>query len=58
MLNTLLPDRLSSEEVAARIKAALKDAGIKALITGARISAIFPDGQNVCYEQLELDTEV
>jgi hypothetical protein len=50
------PQRLTEEEVVWRIKGVLKAAGIEAFITDARISAVFPDGAEAFYQQLELDT--
>ena len=48
---------LSSEEVSERIANVLRDAGIRALITGAAISAKFPDGESALFKDLEVDTE-
>jgi hypothetical protein len=54
-LNTATP--IDGDEVAERLKGILKAAGVAMLITGARVSAIFPDGSVARYQELHMDTE-
>jgi hypothetical protein len=49
--------KLTGDEVAERLKGILKAAGVKMLITDARVSAYFPDGSLAHYQELEMDTE-
>jgi hypothetical protein len=48
---------IDGDEVAERLKGILKAAGVKMLITDARVSAYFPDGSLARYQELEMDTE-
>lgn len=48
--------RLTNEDLAWRVKEILKASGVEMLITGGRVSAIFPDGAVAYFQQLELDT--
>jgi hypothetical protein len=48
---------IGGTEVAERLKGILKAAGVKMLITDARVSAIFPDGSVARYQELYMDTE-
>jgi hypothetical protein len=48
---------IDGNEAAERLKGVLKAAGVKMLITGARVSAIFPDGSVARYQELHMDTE-
>ena len=59
-MNKFDPKHLSAitaNEVAERLKGILKAAGVKMLITDARVSAVFPDGAVAEYQPLFLDTE-
>jgi hypothetical protein len=47
---------LTDTDVAWRIKTILKAYGVEALITGAHISAVFPDGAKALFRNLEIDT--
>lgn len=47
---------LTETEVSERIAAVFKAVGIEALITGAHITAIFPDGERALFKNLEVDT--
>jgi hypothetical protein len=48
---------IDGDEVAERLKGILKAAGVKMLITDARVFAVFPDGSVARYQTLYLDTE-
>jgi hypothetical protein len=48
---------IDGDEVAERLKGILKATGVKMLITGARVSAIFPDGSVARFQELHMDTE-
>ena len=48
---------ITSDEVAERLKGILKAAGVRALITGGRVSAVFPDAATAFFVSLDLDTE-
>jgi hypothetical protein len=48
---------IDGNEVSERLKGILKAAGVKMLITEARVSAIFPDGSAARYQELHMDTE-
>jgi hypothetical protein len=55
--NLDIAPKISGNEVAERLKGILKAAGVKMLITGARVSAIFPDGSVAYFQEVALDTE-
>ena len=48
---------IGGDEVAERLKGILRAAGVKMLITDARVSAVFPDGSVAHYQPLHMDTE-
>jgi hypothetical protein len=49
--------KINGEEVAERLKGILKAAGVKMLITDARVSAYFPDGSVAYFQEVHMDTE-
>jgi hypothetical protein len=51
------PVALMPEQVAERIKGILEAVGVDVYITGARISARFPDGAGCCYLPFEVNAQ-
>jgi hypothetical protein len=47
---------MTEQDVCQLIADALRDAGIAALISPARISAVFPNGQKIYFQDLHIDT--